>query len=91
MVWGRRIDPKWLRLAGGPVDGFRTTDYVLAMAHERSPFDDTDAAAEAASEARAEADVAEGRLVSHAAMRRWLASWGTGSRLPRPRVEACTA
>jgi predicted transcriptional regulator len=56
------------------------------MAHERSVFDDRDAAAEAESEARAEVDVAEGRLISHTAVRRWLASWGTGARLPRPRV-----
>ena len=81
---GGGIDPKWARLAGAPVDGFRAIDYGIGMAHERSEFHD--AAAEAESEARAEADVAEGRLISHAAVRRWLASWGTGARLPRPRV-----
>lgn len=69
-----------------PVDGFRAVAHKTAMAHERSVFEDRDAAAEAESEARAEADVAEGRLISHAAVRRWLASWGTGARLPRPRV-----
>jgi predicted transcriptional regulator len=68
------------------MDGFRSIEYVQAMAHERSPFDDRDAAAEAKAEARAEADVAEGRLISHGAVRRWLASWGTGTRLPRPHV-----
>lgn len=62
------------------------------MANERSPFDERPpfeehgATAEAEAEARAEADVAEGRLISHAAVRRWLASWGTGARLPRPQV-----
>jgi predicted transcriptional regulator len=56
------------------------------MAHERSLFDRNDAAAEAEADARAEADVADGRLVSHGAVRRWLASWGTGKRLPRPRI-----
>ncbi len=52
------------------------------MKHEPSLFDDPDA--EAAAEARAERDVREGRLIGHSAMRRWLESWGTGSRLPRP-------
>jgi len=56
------------------------------MTRERSPFDARDAAAEAESEARAEADVAAGRLISHGAVRRWLGSWGTGARLPRPRI-----
>ena len=37
-------------------------------------------------EARAEADVKAGRLISHEAVRRWLSSWGSAKRLPRPRV-----
>jgi predicted transcriptional regulator len=37
-------------------------------------------------EARAEADIVAGRLISHAAVRRWLSSWGSARRLPRPRV-----
>ena len=61
------------------------------MPHERSEFDDRDTAAEAESEARAEADFAGSRLISHAAVRRWLASWGTGARLPRPQAGDCTA
>jgi hypothetical protein len=61
------------------------------MTRERSLFDHRDAAAEAESEARAEADLVEGRLIGHAAVRRWLASWGTGGRLPRPHVRGCTA
>jgi predicted transcriptional regulator len=56
------------------------------MAHERSLFDRNDAAAEAQADARAEADAAEGRLIGHGAVRRWLASWGTGKRLPRPQM-----
>jgi predicted transcriptional regulator len=56
------------------------------MTRERSPFDRSDAAAEAEADARAEADAAEGRLIGHGAVRRWLGSWGTGSRLPRPRA-----
>ena len=54
------------------------------MAQERSLFDQSDPAAEAEADTRAEADVARGRLIGHAAVRRWLASWGTGARLPRP-------
>jgi predicted transcriptional regulator len=56
------------------------------MGTEKSLFDLPDAEAEAKSEARAEADVAAGRLISHGAVRRWLASWGTAKPLPRPRV-----
>jgi len=56
------------------------------MTRENSLFDKTDQAAEAAAGARAEADAAEGRLIGHGAVRRWLASWGTGKRLPRPNI-----
>jgi predicted transcriptional regulator len=57
------------------------------MSRERALFDSNDPAAEAAADARAEADAAAGRVVSHSAVRRWLASWGSGARLPRPRAE----
>ena len=43
-------------------------------------------AAEAAADARAEADVAAGRLISHEAVTAWLASWGTDTPLPRPTI-----
>lgn len=56
------------------------------MTRERSLFDRSDAAAETEAEARAEADVAGGRVIGQRAVRRWLASWGTGARLPRPRA-----
>jgi predicted transcriptional regulator len=56
------------------------------MARERSLFDEHDVVEEAEAEARAESDAAEGRLISHSAVRRWLASWGTGARLPRPQI-----
>lgn len=52
------------------------------MKHIPSLFEDPEA--EAAADARAEADVREGRLISHAAMTRWLKSWGLGKRLPKP-------
>jgi predicted transcriptional regulator len=54
------------------------------MKSEKSLFDSPEA--EARSEARAEADVRAGRLISHEAVRRWLSSWGSAKRLPRPRV-----
>ena len=56
------------------------------MAREKSLFDTGDPQAEAAADARAEADVAAGRLIGHDAVKRWLASWGTATPLPRPRV-----
>lgn len=54
------------------------------MSAQKSLFDSPEA--EAKSEARAEADVEAGRLISHAAVRRWLGSWGSAKRLPRPRI-----
>jgi predicted transcriptional regulator len=57
------------------------------MSRERALFETSDPAAEAAADARAEADAAAGRVVSHSAVRRWLASWGSGARLPRPPAE----
>lgn len=56
------------------------------MTRERSLFDCSDASAEAAADARAESDAVEGRTIGHGAVRRWLASWGSSARLPRPRV-----
>lgn len=56
------------------------------MAREKTLFEESDPAAELAADARAEADVTAGRLISHAAVRRWLASWGSGAQLPRPRT-----
>lgn len=56
------------------------------MAREETLFEESDPAAEIAADARAEADVAAGRLISHKAVRRWLASWGSDAQAPRPRV-----
>ena len=39
----------------------------------------------AASDARAEADIAAGRVVSHEAVSRWLTSLTTDQPLPRPK------
>jgi len=44
--------------------------------------------AEAAADARAEADIAAGRVVSHEAMKRWLLSWGPPDELPTPKCGA---
>ncbi len=60
--------------------------YEAGMKSEKSLFDSPDADAEAKSEARAEADVRAGRLISHSAVRRWLQSWGSAKPMPRPRV-----
>ena len=49
-------------------------------------FDETDAAGEAEADARAEADLATGQIVSHSAMKTWLSSWGTPEELPPPLI-----
>jgi predicted transcriptional regulator len=54
------------------------------MKSDRDLFDSPEA--EARSEARAEEDIREGRVISHEAVCRWLQSWGREKRLPRPRV-----
>jgi predicted transcriptional regulator len=81
-AWG--VDPVRMHLPGPTVDGRAGTQYDSGMTRERSLFDTNDPDAEAAADARAEADVAEGRLIGHAAVRRWLASWGSSARKPRP-------
>lgn len=53
---------------------------------EQGLFDKVDTAAEAEADARAEADVAAGRLISHEAVRRWLLARAEGRSVPRPRV-----
>jgi predicted transcriptional regulator len=56
------------------------------MKIEPAIFDEVDEAAEAAADARAEADVAAGRVISHEAMSRWLSSWAEGDPKPPPEV-----
>ncbi|MEA3045645.1 MAG: hypothetical protein QOH47_3483 [Sphingomonadales bacterium] len=56
--------------------------YVIAMTVEKNLFDSPEA--EAKSEARAEADVRAGRLISHEAVRRWLSSWGSEAAAEAP-------
>ena len=78
-AWGRR---QWQVPVGPP----SRKCYGKGVKHERSLFDDLDPDAEAAADARAEADVREGRLVSHHAMVRWLRSWRTGNRTAKPTI-----
>jgi hypothetical protein len=53
---------------------------------EKSLFDQSDPAAEAAADARADADVQAWRLISHDTVKPWIASWGTDKSLPRPEI-----
>ncbi len=53
---------------------------------EPSLFDEIDIAAEEGADARADADVAAGRVISHKAMKAWLLSWGTREELPPPQI-----
>jgi hypothetical protein len=55
------------------------------MKQEKNLFGSSDAKAEAEADRRAEADLRDGRVISHGAVRRWLASWGGSKPLPRPR------
>lgn len=55
------------------------------MKLEPQIFDQVDENAEAAADARAEADVAARRVISHEAVSRWLKSWGGSKPLPRPK------
>ena len=56
------------------------------MKPDKSIFDELgdDPKSETAADARAEADARAGRLIDHGAMTRWLRSWGTGERAPKP-------
>lgn len=51
---------------------------------EPALFDEVDEAQEAEADARAEADVQAGRVISNEAMKAWLLSWGTPDEKPPP-------
>ena len=55
------------------------------MKIEPSLFDEIDDEAEAAADARAEADIAAGRTISHEAVSRWLSSWANGAPTAPPK------
>ncbi|MGQ0558718.1 MAG: hypothetical protein ACT4OE_03915 [Sphingosinicella sp.] len=59
---------------------------MMIMDIEKSVFDSPDAEAEAQADARAETDIAAGRVVSDGAVRKWLRSWGRGKPIPRPQA-----
>ncbi|GAA0297068.1 antitoxin protein relB-2 [Sphingomonas oligophenolica] len=54
------------------------------MNAERAIYDHHDLEAEAAADARAEADIKAGRVVDHADVAAWLATWGTPDEKPVP-------
>ena len=56
------------------------------MEPKKTVFESLDLAAEAAADARAEADVVAGRLISHEAVKTWVSSWGSERPLPRPNI-----
>ena len=56
------------------------------MKQEPGIFENPDPQAEAAADARAIADIEAGRVISNEAVMKWLASWGTGNRLPPPQI-----
>jgi len=56
------------------------------MEPKKTLFESVDTVAEAAADARAEADVAAGRLISHTAVKKWVSSWGSDRPLPRPNI-----
>lgn len=60
--------------------------YLRPVTRVNALFDTSDPAAEAEADVRADADVRNGRLISHDAVKRWLSAWGSIEPLPRPRV-----
>ena len=54
------------------------------MKAERAIFDQIDPAAATAADARAEADIREGRVVDHSKVAAWLSRWGTEDERPAP-------
>ena len=54
------------------------------MNAERAIFDKIDQDAEAAADARADADILAGRVIDHAEVAAWLAKWGTTDETPPP-------
>lgn len=64
----------------------RRGDRFGTMKQDKTLFDAIDPAAEAKADARAEADVRDGRLIGHDAVKRWIGSWGSVAPLPRPKA-----
>lgn len=60
--------------------------YCGLVTQRQTIFDAIVPDAEAAADARAEADVSAGRLISHNAVKRWISYWSTGKLVPRPGI-----
>ena len=58
------------------------------MKAEPSIFDEANDVAEADADARAEADIEAGRVLSHEAVSLWLSSWANGKPMAAPKPEA---
>lgn len=56
------------------------------MIRQKALFETSSPAVEAEADARADADVRNGRLIGHDTVKRWLSSLGSVEPLPRPRV-----
>jgi predicted transcriptional regulator len=56
------------------------------MEHEPGVFDVINDQSEADADAEGIADADAGRVISNEAMKKWLASWGTGKRLAPPQI-----
>ena len=56
------------------------------MTRENALFETSDPAAEAQADAQADADVRNGRVIGHDAVKRWLTSLRSATPLPRPHV-----
>lgn len=54
------------------------------MKPEHAIFEEIDTDVKAAADARAEADIAAGRVVAHAEVAAWLRTWGTPDEAPPP-------
>jgi predicted transcriptional regulator len=56
------------------------------MKFDPGVFDIPNPQLEEEADARGIADLKAGRVVSHALVKKWLATWGSGRRIPRPKI-----
>lgn len=60
-------------------------NYIMDMTSTATPVDQAEFEANRRAVAEARQAIAEGRVVDHEDVRRWLLSWGTEHELPRPK------
>lgn len=60
-------------------------NYIMDMTSAATPIDQAEFEANSRAVAEARQAIAEGRVVDHEDVRRWLLSWGTEHELPRPK------